>query len=260
MAAGLAGSRRWASSVISTIRSCWAPWRCWPFCCAGPGRSDGRPRIPAGEGLSACGKVDGFGFRYPDSGFSVPGHTESPEKSYLCGKRIAPWNRRSAISNPSPNIRRCWASKTLHPLVGVIDFSEVQPIYHLRQTFGFYAIFLKEVKCGDMIYGRHYYDYQEGTLVCLAPGQVIGFEDTGEKFQPKGVGAGLPSRPDPRHLAGAQHEASTASSLTRVNEALHLSERERGLVVDCRKIRDELGRAIDRHSRRLIAIQIEMLL
>ncbi len=54
-----------------------------------------------------------------------------------------------------------------------------------------------------MIYGRHYYDYQEGTLVCLAPGQVIGFEDTGEKFQPKGVGAGLPSRPDPRHLAGA---------------------------------------------------------
>ena len=71
--------------------------------------------------------------------------------------------------------------ETLHPLVGVIDFSEVQPIYHLRQTFGFYAIFLKEVKCGDMIYGRHYYDYQEGTLVCLAPGQVIGFEDTGEK-------------------------------------------------------------------------------
>ena len=57
---------------------------------------------------------------------------------------------------------------------------------HFRQTYGFYAVFLKEIKCGDMIYGRHYYDYQEGTLVCLAPGQVIGFEDDGREFQPKG--------------------------------------------------------------------------
>ena len=28
---------------------------------------------------------------------------------------------------------------------------------HFRQTYGFYAVFLKEIKCGDMIYGRHYY-------------------------------------------------------------------------------------------------------
>lgn len=56
-----------------------------------------------------------------------------------------------------------------HPLVAVVDFAEARPVYHMRQTFGFYAVFLKEVRCGDMIYGRNYYDYQEGTLVCLAP-------------------------------------------------------------------------------------------
>ena len=54
------------------------------------------------------------------------------------------------------------------------------------EIFGFYAIFLKEVKCGDLLYGRQHYDYQEGTLVCLAPGQVIGIEDNGEVYQPKG--------------------------------------------------------------------------
>lgn len=76
--------------------------------------------------------------------------------------------------------------ETLHPLVSVIEMSRVPLLRHSRQVFGFYAIFLKEVKCGDLIYGRQYYDYQEGTLVCLAPGQVIGVEDDGRTYQPKG--------------------------------------------------------------------------
>ncbi len=54
--------------------------------------------------------------------------------------------------------------------------------------FGFYTIFLKDVKCGDLMYGRHTYDYQEGTLVFLAPGQVAGVNSNGETYQPKGYG------------------------------------------------------------------------
>lgn len=76
--------------------------------------------------------------------------------------------------------------ETLHPLVSVIDFSEVRPIRSSLRSFGVYAIFLKDVKCGDMIYGRQTYDYQEGTLVCLAPGQVFGAKDDGQLRQPKG--------------------------------------------------------------------------
>lgn len=46
-----------------------------------------------------------------------------------------------------------------------------------------------------------------------------------------------------------------------VNEALHLSERERGIVVDClTKIESELEHGIDKHSKQLIAINIELLL
>ena len=150
--------------------------------------------------------------------------------------------------------------ETLHPLVSVVDMAQAHPIRHTRQTFGFYAIFLKEVMCGDMIYGRQYYDYQEGTLVCLAPGQVIGFEDNGEVFQPKGWA--LVFHPDLiRGTALGQHIREYSYFSYEVNEALHLSERERELVIDCmQKIRHELEHAIARHSKRLITINIEVLL
>ena len=67
--------------------------------------------------------------------------------------------------------------ETLHPLVSVIDFSKCGPMRHALHNFGFYTLFLKQVHCGDMRYGRQYYDYQEGTLVCVAPHQVYGVED-----------------------------------------------------------------------------------
>jgi AraC family transcriptional activator of pobA len=77
-------------------------------------------------------------------------------------------------------------NETLHPLVSVVDLSKASPRQGSRMYFGFYTVFLKEVKCGDLIYGRHTYDYQEGTLVFLAPGQVAGINSNGETYQPKG--------------------------------------------------------------------------
>ena len=76
--------------------------------------------------------------------------------------------------------------ETLHPQVSVIDLSKARPMRHMRHTFGFYVIFLKDEKNCDLIYGRQRYDYQKGSVVCLAPGQVIGIEDTGEEFRPQG--------------------------------------------------------------------------
>ena len=77
--------------------------------------------------------------------------------------------------------------ETLHPLVNVIDFSKAtKTVEYYRMNIGFYSLFLKEAKCGDLRYGRKYYDYQEGTLVFLAPGQVVGIVNNGEYFQPKG--------------------------------------------------------------------------
>lgn len=150
--------------------------------------------------------------------------------------------------------------ETLHPLVNVVDFSTFSPQRHRLYCAGFYAVFLKDVKCGDLIYGRQTYDYQEGTVVCVAPGQVFGAKDTGETFQPKGWA--LVFHPDLlRGTSLGKNIRNYTFFSYQSREALHLSEQERRTVVDCfRNILHELQRPVDRHSRTLIVGNIEMLL
>ena len=150
--------------------------------------------------------------------------------------------------------------ETLNPLVSVIDLSTAKPMRHMRHTFSFYVVFLKDEKNCKLIYGRQRYDYQKGSVICLAPGQVIGIEDTGEVFQPKGWALCF----DPELIRGTSlgrnmFEYSFFSY--DVNEALHLSDSERRLFVDCLgKIKMELENKTDRLSKRLIATNIELLL
>ncbi len=155
--------------------------------------------------------------------------------------------------------------ETLHPLVSVIDFSKANPRSwggekNVRINYGMYCIFLKDVKCGDLKYGRNYYDYQEGTLVFVAPGQMMVIETDGQVYQPKGHA--LVFHPDLIHgtsLAKSIDEYNFFSY--NANEALHLSERERQIVMDCfSKIEFELQQNIDKHSKKLIASNIELFL
>jgi AraC family transcriptional activator of pobA len=150
--------------------------------------------------------------------------------------------------------------ETLHPLVGVIDMSKACPRQASNMYFGFYTIFLKEVKCGDLRYGKNTYDYQEGTLVFIAPGQVVKVEGSGEVYQPKGHALVfhadlINSTPLGRHIQDYTFFGYQS------NEALHLSERERKMVLDCfSKVQYELVHSIDKHSKRLIVSNIELLL
>lgn len=150
--------------------------------------------------------------------------------------------------------------ETLNPLVSVIDLSQAKQQLYSRNMFGFYTIFLKDVKCGDLIYGRNYYDYQEGTLVFLAPGQVIGVKKTNESYQPKGHA--LCFHPDLlRGTALGRNMNDYTFFSYEVNEALHLSEQERQIIIDClAKIDRELRHSIDKHSKTLIVSNIELLL
>ncbi|MBD0349969.1 MAG: AraC family transcriptional regulator [Flavisolibacter sp.] len=150
--------------------------------------------------------------------------------------------------------------ETLHPLVSVIDMSKAAPRQASNMYFGFYTVFLKEIKCGDLRYGRHTYDYQEGTLVFIAPGQVVSVDNRGVTYQPKGHA--LVFHPDLIHGTSlGRHIQDYTFFSYQSNEALHLSERERKIVLDCfSKIEYELEHAIDKHSKRLIVSNIEILL
>jgi AraC-like DNA-binding protein len=150
--------------------------------------------------------------------------------------------------------------ETLHPLVSVTDFSKASPRQGSLMYFGFYTIILKDVVCGDLVYGRHTYDYQEGTLVFIAPGQIAGTKSNGEVYQPKGHG--LVFHPDLLHGSSLGKNIQDYSFFGyQSNEALHISERERKIVLDCfSKIKYELEHAIDKHSKKIIVDNIELFL
>ena len=150
--------------------------------------------------------------------------------------------------------------KTLHPSVGVIDFSKAHKRTGHRMVFGIYAVILKDVKCGDLKYGRATYDYQEGTLVFISPGQVLDVENKVDLYQP--VGHGLVFHPDLLRGTSLGNVFDTYSFFGYdTNEALHLSAKERQWVLDCfGKIRSELQQRVDKHSKKLIASHVELFL
>lgn len=150
-------------------------------------------------------------------------------------------------------------NETLHPLVSVVHLEKADPRPYRRLRYEFYTIFLKKIHCGDLRYGLGNYDYEEGTLIFLGPGQVIG-QNSPEYYQPQGTA--LVFHPDlitGTPLGKIIHEYNFFSYAT--NEALHLSEQERKIILDClSKIEYELNRAVDKHSKKLIASNIELFL
>jgi len=153
-----------------------------------------------------------------------------------------------------------FSNKTLHPLINIVDLNKSKPLPRPKFTINFYAIIIKDTRCGDLRYGNQYYDYDEGTLVFFSPNQIITSEPEGELHQP--FGTALIFHPD--FIAGTSlgkqiHEYSFFGYQS--NEALHLSEKERSVVNQCfDNISSEIGQNIDRHSKKLIIANLALLL
>ena len=139
--------------------------------------------------------------------------------------------------------------ETRHPLVSIIDLAK-STTWPTRAWFRYevYALYLKNVKCGDIKYGRQYYDYQDGTIVCFAPGQITDLEML-PNIQPNAHG--ILFHPDLIRGTALGQEIKKYSFFSyETNEALHISEEERQTVMDClQKITIELEHSIDKHSR-----------
>ncbi|MDB9078492.1 helix-turn-helix domain-containing protein [Parabacteroides distasonis] len=156
---------------------------------------------------------------------------------------------------------KLYGLETLNPLVSVIDLNKATSSVDLiRFNYGIYALYLKLEKACDIKYGRQTYDYQEGTIVCFAPGQTAETNPTTDKVQ---VNAhGILFHPDLlRGTSLGKNIKKYTFFSYEVNEALHLSEEERSIVMDCLKIiRMELEHGVDKHSKTLLVNYIELLL
>lgn len=150
---------------------------------------------------------------------------------------------------------------TDHPLITVVDLRKASRMQnHVRMRYGVYALFIKHGIGCNIHYGRQNYDYQEGTIVCFAPGQLVQVDYEGEELS-KDV-SGMIFHPD---LIYGTSLAAKMSKYTffaySQKEALHMSEREQETLVDLlHRIQMELEYPIDIHSRELLCTYIELFL
>lgn len=155
--------------------------------------------------------------------------------------------------------------EVLHPLVGLVDFKDVNEENkvvkgHIGISFNCYAIFLKDAKGCKMKYGGKDYDYDEGTIVFIGPGQHIELTKYDANYKPKGYALIFDADILLRTELFRKINRYTFFSYS-VNEALHLSARERKVLLSLLdKIEFELEQNLDKHSKNLIVSNIELFL
>lgn len=152
-----------------------------------------------------------------------------------------------------------------HPLVSVVktvDFKPTIDFRGLRVINNLYQITLKQLGCGNLMYGKNSYDYEEGTLVFTSPGQVTIFEGEMPSDNSTDNGWTLAFHPDLIRKSKLTDKMDGYSFFHYdVNEALHLSDDELKTIEDLLdKIEKEYSQNLDKHSQNLIISNIELLL
>ena len=154
-----------------------------------------------------------------------------------------------------------WVGHTdRHPLVSVIDYAKVSPVRHSLNNYSIYGIFFHDEAEIDLAYGCGKYDYKKGTVICVAPGQIGGKEDNGERVML--TGWALLFHPDLLHATPLEKTIKNYSFFDyRVNEALHMTDEEHGILTSLmRQIRDELQKRHDELQDSIIVGYIELVL
>lgn len=149
-----------------------------------------------------------------------------------------------------------------HPLISLVHFNkdnpfnpEMAPIY---DVLSFYKITFITRNKGRLKYGRNYYDYNEGSMLFLAPNQLVGSTD----YNSETYCYILLIHPD--FLLGSplarkikQYAYFSYSS----NEALHLSDSEKEIILSVyRMMEQELKSRVDEFSQEVVIAHIELLL
>ena len=147
-----------------------------------------------------------------------------------------------------------------HPLVCVIDYAEASPVRHSLNNYSVYGIFFHDEAEIDLAYGCGKYDYKKGTVICVAPGQLGGKEDNGEKVML--TGWALLFHPDLLHNTPLEKSIKNYSFFDyRINEALHMTNEEHDILASLmRQIREELQKKHDGLQDAIVVGYIELVL
>ena len=161
------------------------------------------------------------------------------------------------------DLSRLLNENDFHPLVAVVDFSKTKD--HIEEesriTTDFYSVMFKNYCKSFVTYGRKTIDFNEGSLICMAPNQVITI-DTEIEPRDNPLGWGLFFHPDLIRNTSLNAKMKDYSFFSyEMAEALHLSEKEKQLLYECIvKIQSELKENIDDYSQTIIVSTIELLL
>src|SRR6188768_1559499 len=152
--------------------------------------------------------------------------------------------------------------KPEHPLIIVYNFEDLKYLNKEEPKslmLDFYSIALKRNANAKMRYGQQEYDFNEGVLLFISPGQVFSIEGNAELQH---TGWSVLIHPDflwntPLAQKIKQYEYFGYA----VHEALHLSDKEEKMIITIMKnIQQEYQSNIDKFSQDVIIAQIELLL
>ncbi|MBE9462635.1 helix-turn-helix domain-containing protein [Dyadobacter subterraneus] len=165
-------------------------------------------------------------------------------------KTIADWHQLRYLPKPE------------HPLISVIKFEHVKELRQVEPKSiitNFYTIALKRSFNAKMRYGQQEYDFDEGVMFFISPGQVFSIEID---RQIEHSGWSLLVHPDFLwNTSLAQKIKKYEYFSYAVHEALHLSEKEEAMIAAIMKnIEQEYHSNIDNFSQDVIIAQLELLL
>lgn len=151
-------------------------------------------------------------------------------------------------------------AKSAHPLISVVQCDQFSPQVLDALTpliSAFYVVSIIQEFNGKLKYGQHHYDFDEGVMSFLAPGQLIA--NTATQPYPR---ISIIFHPDLlRNYSLATTIRQYGYFAYSVHEALHLSEQEEAMVIgQMRAIKGEYGRGIDNYTQTVMVAQLDLLL
>lgn len=162
------------------------------------------------------------------------------------------------------DLHKFWGlEKPKHPLVSVYKHQDLIQSNENTKSFSsanLYQIMYKTCKGGQFTYGRSKYDFKEGAMVFLAPGQTMKLYKW--KIEDAIGGWSVVFHPDliRRSELGKQIDEYNFFSYG-VNESLHISDDEKQTLNELiHKIEKEYSQNIDKHSQNLIVTNIKLIL